>query len=296
MPMTSMTGFGSASGSTKGVVVEVDVKSVNHRFLDVVQKLPRHFVRYELDLRDLIAKNLQRGRVELYVSRTILPGEFGEGAVNMALFEKLLGDYKAALKRAGIKDGVSPGQLALEILRRPDVAGSSTSEREAKGERELLFSVAKEALSHLVGMRRAEGKKLDAEIRKRIRALKNLRVQIGKRAPLLPTQARQRLEARLSQTAGDVVIDPARLAQELCLFADKLDVTEELVRISSHLDQWEGALVSEPLGRRFDFLAQELGREFNTIGNKVQDATVQSWVIEGKLELEKIREQIQNVE
>lgn len=292
----SMTGFGKGAAQGEHVSIEVEIRSINHRFLDFVCKLPRAYNEFEPELRALVGGAIGRGRVDLSVTRQTKSATAVELRYDGALFSSLWQAYQQGLAAAGVPAGAVAGPAALAILGRREVVDVVEGSVDTSSERELLLTAARAALENLRTMRVAEGERLERDLRTRLGQLRVFREKIAGEAAAAPGGLRDRLLARVKKLAPDVTLDENRFAQEVAYLADRADVTEELVRLESHFAQFEQALAAPPSGRRLDFLMQELGREFNTIGSKGQSAAVQNLVVDAKCELEKMREQVQNVE
>ncbi len=295
-PLLSMTGFGKARVEKKGFWVEVEIKSVNHRFFDCSFKLPRTYAEFENELRAQVVEIVERGRVEVYASRGGT-ASVEEGAVvfNKQAFESLMRIYDQVLPKRGKLSADIQARVALDILSRREVLSIEEEVPHAEGEHKLVQEAFAQALAALTRMRLSEGEKLGVDIKQRIDHLSQIRLQVAELVRDAPATLRVKLLARVQKLAVEVGIDDSRLASEALYLADRVDITEELVRLGSHLTQFEQTLQVPPNGRKLEFVLQEIGREMNTIGSKVQDAAAQSLVVEAKSEIEKIREQIQNV-
>ncbi len=294
MAMNSMTGFGRGEAEKDGVRVCVELGAVNRKQLDLRLNMPRALAALEPRAQKLVGSALVRGSVTANVS-VVWSDSARRGAVRLDL-ERAAG-YVEALRAAGKALNLA-GDIPVEaLLRLPDVMVCEDVTQD--GER--VWPVLQQALGHalhaLQQMRAAEGRALAADIRKRFARLRKLASQAARRAPAVARAYRQALEARIA--AMKLVDGPApeQIAREVAMFADRCDISEELVRLGSHFDQVD-VLVgkSEPAGRAFDFLCQEILREINTIGSKANDARLSQLVIQMKAEQESIREQVQNVE
>lgn len=292
----SMTGFGAGRAANKTVQVDVEIKTANSRFLDLTMKLPRLYTPFENELREILGSTVQRGRVDVVVSRSERERSAGAVEFHGELFDAAFEVYLRVLKRSGCDTAEARAGAVRDILTRREVLGISEESGNPDRERELVVAAFRKALAGLVSMREREGVRLAGDLTSRLERLVKLRGSIGARAALAPAAAQERLTARLKKLAPAVQVDPDRLAAEVALIADRLDVTEELVRLDSHFEQFRAALQTPSTGRKLDFLLQELGREFNTIGSKAQDGAVQAEVVEAKTEMERIREQVQNLE
>ena len=285
--MKSMTGFGRGTAVTAGVRATVDIRTVNHRFLDLKVRGVPLAPAVEEAVATRIRAVLERGAVSVTIHVT-REGAAAGPAIDVAVAERVhrqLADLAARL-------GMAPPELAV-VLAQPGVLVT----QERTDDDPPVLPALDAALAQLGEMRIAEGAALAAELTARLDTLTALRVQVATVAATVPHQLTRRLHERVRRLLEDVEVEPARLAQEVALLADRSDVTEELVRLASHLDQAR-ALVAGPgsAGRRLDFLIQEIGRELNTIGSKSAVTEISTAIVEGKAVLEKIREQVQNVE
>lgn len=291
--LRSMTGFGRAEAAGKSYTYTVEVKTVNHRYLDMVIRLPRFHSPLEEKIRTLVSGYLHRGRVEVYVQAA--PGEGRSRRVKVDK-EMALAYYNAIreLKEFLGKEEDFP---LPELVRLPEVLLIEEEEADLEEEWRSLAPAVEEALRAVVAMREQEGSRLAEDISRRLERVEELRRQIETRTPLVVEEYRVKLQQRLEGLLGETELDPARLAAEVAIFAERCNIDEELVRLHSHVQQMRGLLTAvEPVGRKMDFLLQEMHREVNTIGAKASDLTITQLVVETKGELEKIREQVQNIE
>jgi len=255
--------------------------------------LPPALLELEGDARNLIARTVSRGRVG---AKATLSHE--RASANRLLFdEDLARQYLAAVSRLSDENGIDGRLSAADLFRAPGVFRIDESGVEASAVRDALLAAIEIALTQLVKMQRDEGAHLRADLRSRLESIETESEGIRELAPLVPANQRQSLLRRLREAGLELDLDDDRVLREIALFAERCDVTEELTRIASHLDLFRRYLESdEPMGRPLDFLCQELNREFNTIGSKANDATIARRVVHAKTELEKIREQVQNVQ
>jgi len=291
LPM-SMTGYGRAERLVEGRRYLFELKSVNHRFLELSIKVPREFSAWEELLRQELQARVARGRVDLYLTVT----ESEETTTVVKVDKNLVVAYDSALRELARQLHLPEETFLGRILDLPDVVKVIALETDLEKVWPAVREAFQEALDLLLSMRAREGEYLAGDLRDRNQRLKDLVDKIAQRAPAVVVDYRRRLEERLQelQPGG---IDPVRLAQEVAIMADRCDISEELVRFRSHLNQFAETLMRpEPIGRKLDFLVQEMNREINTIGSKAMDLTIGSLVIEAKGELEKMREQIQNLE
>lgn len=294
----SMTGFAAISRETAGQKVSLSVKSVNHRFLDVVVKAPQLLSPLEARIKAIAQQVVTRGRLDisLAVEFTMMP------AREVVLDEVLLERISAALDTARSRGLVTGELTASDVLRIPQVLEirARTQEGQAplpEGLSALIEEVVGEALGALVVMRQTEGTFLATDLETRLASIGALVDELERLARDGQQQLEQRLRERLATLAPDVAGDPAAVAQEIVRFVARSDVDEEIVRLRGHFEHWRGLSTGpEPCGRKLDFLVQEMNREINTLGSKAEGARATELVIAAKSELERIREQVQNVE
>lgn len=295
MTLLSMTGFGAATADVGAIQLTVELRSVNHRFLDVVTKLPNVYAAAEGQLVKIIKEELKRGRVELFVNRADRSEPAYAVQFNRPLFDAYLEQVRRALDDAGLATKTVHQSAALQILQRREVLEVIRTDAAAVDELPALESALRQALGRLVTMRAAEGVALKAELISHVEAIERASVAIDQIARGIPLQFKERLAQRLERISVDAV-DPQRLAQEVAILADKADITEELVRLRSHLDQFRKVMNDGEGGRKLEFLLQEMGREVNTTGSKSQSTEITNLVVECKASLEKLKEQVANVE
>ena len=294
----SMTGFAAISREEDGTRVNVTVKSVNHRFLDLQVKAPQSLASIEARLRAVLPKKLTRGRVEvsLGLEQTLPP------AREVVLDERLLDQVSQVIESARARGVLAGALTASDVLRIPQVLeirakadpfGTAVSETVAG----LCESVLEEAVDALVVMRTTEGRFLDADLAGRLATISAFVAELEQLAREAQGAMGDRLRERLAQLPPDLAGEPAAVAQEVVRFVARSDVDEEIVRMKAHLDHWHAlARGADPCGRKLDFLLQEMNREINTIGSKVEGSRATETVIAAKAELERLREQVQNVE
>jgi uncharacterized protein (TIGR00255 family) len=289
----SMTGYGKAEAVVPGGRLQVEIRSVNHRYGEVSVKMPRPLLAHEHEVRKLLGSQLKRGKIDVFIQFEPAPGELGKPQVNIALAKSYFDAFQNLRQALGIAEPVPLGLIVAqrEVL----VTEDGDSLLEPLGE--ALLRVVGEGISAIDGMRCREGIALQADLEGRLIRLGELIGQVAARVPKAVAAQTERLKERVTSLLGEATLDEARLAQEVALLADRGDVTEELVRFNSHLAQVRDAFrQEEPVGRKLDFLMQELNREVNTIGSKANDSEIAALVVEMKAELEKIREQVQNIE
>ena len=287
----SMTGYGAGTAETADYRVVVEMKAVNQRFLEIALHMPRAFGAWEGDLRDLIRTRVARGKLDVYVSFE----DRSEKRYAIHVNEGLARAYYAALGRvahavdAPLSDGVRMTAAYEGVI-------TISEDADLSGARSIFLDAAARALDALDVMRLAEGAHIVRDFEKRLARLEEQREEVKQHAPQIAADYRAHLTAVLAEFRA-VMPDETRIMQEAALYADRVNVTEELVRLASHFAQFRTILAEEePVGRRLDFLLQEINRETNTIGSKVNSAAIQQVVVAMKNEVEKLREQVQNLE
>ena len=289
----SMTGFGRANTLADGREMTVELKSVNHRYLDLSFRIPRHISFLEDDIRRFLSDRLTRGHVDAFVTYRNTRTDARTVVFDSALLEA----YLNAGSECSQKYGLANDLTVSAALRLPDVADVVEAEENREAVADLLRRTLETACGELIEMRRLEGERLSADLKKRLSTVLEIRARIAERAPFVVEDYRNKLNERISALLQNVEIEEARLAAEVAIFADKANIDEELVRLQSHVfAAYELLDNGTAAGRKLDFIVQEMNREFNTIGSKANDKEITSLVIEGKAEIEKIREQVQNLE
>ena len=295
-PVMSMTGFGKGQVQNAMVLVEVELRSVNSRFLDLNLKAPREYLQFETDIRKALQDKLHRGRVEAYVQRTVVGTGAESVSFNRVIFDEYWQVYEDLAKEQACLDERFKADAIQQILGRRDVIDAGSGLADVDSEREILIEAVTVAVDGLVGMRQREGISLASDLADRSAEIRKLTQSIREASVDAVELYQERLQERIkSYKAGDV-LDESRLLAEATLLADRVDITEELVRIESHCDQWDAVFKDAPQGRKLEFVLQELGREFNTIASKTQKGEVQGFAVDAKSTLEKMREQAANVE
>ncbi|MGE5544354.1 MAG: YicC/YloC family endoribonuclease [Bacillota bacterium] len=289
----SMTGFGRGEGSSPGYQITCEIKAVNHRYLDFNLRMSRRYNVLEDRIREKIRQYIIRGRIETFVNIE----KTGESKRNIKVDNDLAMLYHNSLKDLAETLQIESNINIVDIFKLPEVFALEEDEEDI----ESIWSGVEEALTRslegLVDMRIREGQVLADDIRQRNKNILKSIDLIEERAPLIVIEHMERMKKRIQELSQDLEIDENRLLQEVAIFADRTSVAEELVRIKSHCSQMEELLLStEPVGRKCDFLIQEMFREINTIASKANDLFINRTVVELKAELEKIREQVQNVE
>lgn len=289
----SMTGFGRGEAIGNGKRFTVELKSVNHRFGEVVLRMPKQFFSLEEKAKRVILEKVARGRVDGFVSVEQLNENIPTVKVDKALASSY---YKAMGELLADLDMADPVR-ADHILALPGVITVEHPAEDAEEWWPALEQAIREALGGLMEMRVAEGNRLKKDLLDRLGKIERLTFQIESRAPRVVEEYRARLEQRLGEWLADSTLDMNRVMTEVVIFAEKSSITEEIVRLNSHISQAVKSLTGgEPVGRKLDFIIQEMNREINTISSKSSDVQISSTVVEAKSELEKIREQIQNLE
>lgn len=292
----SMTGYGKSTTVTGDISIEVEIRGVNNRFLDVVCRFPKSYGEFENEVRSQVQAVVTRGRVEITVTRSSVAGRSRSVVFDKNLFDEFLGSYKVAYRRAGADVADHLGEIISDVMQRREVLDCAPEIVNSKSEEKSLQAAIHKALEDFCAMRQSEGDRLRKDITQRIDSIVAIGDGIAKKAAQIPSQIQARIEERIKALVLPGGLDEARLAQEVAHIVDRADVEEELVRLRSHCEEFRSALAAPGMGRKLDFLVQELGREFNTIGSKAQNAQIQAAVVSGKVELEKIREQVQNLE
>lgn len=290
-----MTGYGWGEASKDGLKVTVELSSVNRKQSEIFANLPRELEVLEAQVRDEINQRVGRGRVTARIS---LHAAEDRDSARMHLNERLAKSYAREFERLAHELKLA-GPISLDlILRAPGVLQSSDELADAEDFWPTIRKALLQALDMLVQMREREGAHLEKDLRGRVAAMRKAVSQIEKRAPAVQSRYREQLLQRIKAVGlDDAVIEPDRLLKEVVFFADRSDISEELTRLQSHFDQFTACMASaEPVGRTLDFLAQEINREINTIGSKANDSAIAHRVVSFKAELEKFREQAQNVE
>ena len=289
--MLSMTGYGRAFREVDGRQMTVEVKSVNHRFLDISFRMPRNLMFLEDAARKAIGAKLARGHVDMFVTYRNLRTDARKVTVDRALFEA----YAGALE--GVADlGLADDRTLMGIARMPDVMTVVEAEEDQQAVQALLADTLNEALDQLLAMRRREGGAMKRDLSGRVDAIERMTAAVEARYPETVAEYTQRLRDAVLELTGSA-IDEGRLVMEVAIMADRSAIAEEIVRLNSHVHQLRALFESpEPIGRRIDFIVQELNREVNTISSKSQDIPITQLTVDLKSEIEKLREQLQNVE
>ena len=291
--LRSMTGYGRAAGVSGGLELEVELKAVNNRYLDVSVRLPRRYLFVEDGLKKRVAQAVLRGKVDVFVNVDSTEDHDVAIAVNAPLAKAYIGALETLVKQFGLTDDVT----ALGVGRLPDVLQVERKEADTEAISRDLLAVLEEALLAFNEMRGIEGEKLRLDILARLDRIEALGEKVEERSPQTVSAYRARLTQRMTEVLESVPLDEGRILTEAAIFADRVAVDEETTRLKSHIAQIRETLASgEAVGRKLDFLLQEVYRETNTIGSKCNDVELGKIVIALKAEIEKIREQVQNIE
>ena len=288
----SMTGFGRGKYENEGRTYTVEIKSVNHKYSDISVKLPRFLNSIEDRIRKRVAEVISRGKVDVYISFENYSSRGTNIRINRELAKEYLNELKLLSEDAGIAYDVN----VIDITKFPEILKLEDDEDEELIANELMVALEK-ALENFVAMREIEGAKLIEDIENRIHVIEGKVEEITKFSSTLVEEYIQKLETRVKELMKDNVVDESRLMQEIVIFSDKSSIEEELTRLASHISQFLNLIKeSSPIGKKIDFLIQEINREVNTIGSKANCLDITNRVIEIKTEVENIREQIQNIE
>ena len=289
----SMTGYGSAKGTVEGIEISIELKSVNNKFLDTAVRMPRSFLFAEETIKQVVSSHISRGKVDVFVT----VDSSGADDMVVKVNEPLLRGYLEALNTISEDFGLINDATAMSVSRFPDVLTAEKKELDAEAVAEGMRAVAEQALCDFDRMRIVEGEKLKADVLLKLQNIEGFVSVIEENSPKTVKEYRDRLYAKLSEVLGTSGIDEARILTEAAVFADKIAVDEETVRLRSHIAQLRQMLeAGSPIGRKIDFLLQEFNREANTTGSKCQNSDIAHVVVDLKSEIEKIREQIQNIE
>ena len=291
--LLSMTGYGSAKGSVEGQEITVELKSVNNRYLDCSVRLPRNFLFAEDTVKQAVSAGVSRGKVDVFVSAQASQDSGTVVSVN----EELARGYRDAVARIAETLGLESGLNAFSLARFPDVLTVERRELNKDKAAAALSEITAKAVEEFNAMREREGERLRRDMLGKLETIEGLVSVVEERSPQTVKEYRERLEARLRDILADRSLDEQRVITEAAIFADRTAVDEETVRLRSHIAQFRTMLAEgSPIGRKMDFLVQEFNRESNTIGSKCSDASLAKVVVDLKSEIEKIREQLQNVE
>ncbi len=291
--MKSMTGFGKSEIAIDGRKLRVEIKTVNHRFLDISIREPRFMMFLEDEVRKYLKQQLSRGRVDVFMYYSSERDDAKKVLVDMPLITAYIAAAKEITSTCGVQNDLTVSQL----MRLPDAVTYEDENSDEAALRTLLYTNLDAALAELKESRNREGLQLKKDMIQRLDTILEFVDEIAMKEDVVVKEYKIKLKDRLTEILDGAEVDEQRLAQEVAFYADRCNITEELVRIKSHVKQFKAAAEENaPQGRNMDFIVQELNREFNTIGSKTQDQEILKKVIAGKGEIEKIREQIQNIE
>ena len=289
----SMTGYGRQQELLDGMDITVEIKSVNHRYFDFSSRTPRTYGFLDEKLKSFVQSRVSRGKVECYVSVNNLEDESVVVEVNKSLAKGYVDAFKTLSEEFGVDNNISAGQLA----RFNDVLVIRKEEEDEDKIWSAVKEVAEKAVDKFIAMRETEGEKLRDDICSRADLILSKVEYVEKRSPETVKEYTEKLLSRMKEVLGDINVDETRILTEAAIYADKIAVAEETVRLRSHIDQLKDFFNSEEaIGRKMDFLVQEINREANTIGSKASDVDIARCVLDIKSEVEKIREQVQNIE
>jgi uncharacterized protein (TIGR00255 family) len=290
--MRSMTGYGRRQFQSDGREMTVEVKTVNHRFLDIGFRMPRNLSFLEEPIRIQLSESLKRGHEDVFLNYR----NNREDAREVSVDEPLLLAYKHALGRMEAVSETANDIALSHYMALPDVLRVTEREEDREAVTDLMQKTLELVLGDVIAMREKEGEALFKDLEYHLLQVEAMALKISGKAPQVSQFYRERLQARLAELEI-APVEPQRLAQEVALFADRCAVDEELSRLSSHIQQMQSCMKGDgEAGRKLDFLVQELNREVNTIGSKASDAEITNWVVAAKCEVEKLREQVQNIE
>jgi uncharacterized protein (TIGR00255 family) len=291
--LKSMTGFGRGEYQDQGRELLVEIKTVNHRYCDIYIKLPRQISFLEDRIREIVSKNISRGKIDVFISFE----NHGEDSRNIVFDEALAKTYIDALGLLRDKYNLQDDISVSLISKFPDILKIEKTEEDQEQIWLLLKVALEKALEALVVMREHEGQELKNNLLERAEYIESVLKGITVRSSSVVKEYKLKLENRIKELMEQQTVDENRLAMEVAIFADRCSIDEEIVRLASHISQMRDALtLQQPVGRKLDFLIQEMNREINTIGSKANDLVITKEVVEIKSELEKVREQIQNIE
>ena len=289
--MYSMTGFGKAEYKN-GYELTVEIKTVNNRFLDILPKYPKSFIIYDDLIRKTVQRKLMRGRVELFFTFNDAREIEKELGTDISLAKAYYKSAQLISESLSIENDLTVSR----IIRMPDVISQIASELDEEEIKKIVIETLTQALDNLNEMRKTEGEKLKNDLINRINEVQRLVFELEKKAPLVAENYRKKIDERVRSILENTQVDESRLLQEVAIFADKSNIDEELTRLNSHISQFMKILEDKNPGRKLDFLVQEFNREANTVCSKANDVEITNIGLQIKCEIEKIREQIQNIE
>lgn len=289
----SMTGFGRAEHIYNDYKISVEMKSVNNRFLDINTKVYKQYSFIEEIVRECVASGINRGKIDVYVQIDTI----GNDDISVSLNDGLAIEYRDAFMKLADVAGVENDVTVSSFLRLPDVFVIEKQDKDKEKLSDDARAVIREAVSDLTENRIREGERLKRFFDDCVETIKNIISVIKERSPLTVDEYKQRIKERIEEILGGVEVDETRLLTEVGVFADKVNITEEIIRFESHLNEYSHLLETDTaIGRKLDFIIQELNREANTMGSKCNDYIISKSVVDLKSEIEKLREQVQNIE
>ena len=288
-----MTGYGKASEIIDGLDITAEIKSVNHRYFEFSVKVPRGCAFLEEKIKRYVSSRVTRGKIDC----SVIIDFTGEGDITVTPNKPVISGYLSALSEIGENYGIEGGIRLIDILHIPDALTVKTKALDEEKTAAAVLRVLEKAVDSFIEMRKTEGEKLKADVSTRLDTILSLVEKVEEQGPETLREYRERLYKKLKDVLEDRTVDESRVLTECAIFADKIAVDEETVRLRSHISQMKSLLESEePAGKKMDFVVQEMNRETNTIGSKAQNVKIANTVVNIKAEIEKIREQIQNIE
>lgn len=291
--LASMTGYGVAEGKMLDAQVRVEIRSLNSRYFDFSTRIPGFLIPLETEIKSVVHQTVKRGKVSVFINvngKNSFPSSFSVDQEKVSFFIK-------ELRKMGKKEGVDGDLQLSDFLRFPDIFVSKQQNYNLPSLKRVLLPVVRKAVQNLAAMKKKEGENILKDICMRVKKIETVTGQIAKKAQKEPRRLKTRLDERLKKNNVNLSLNPERLEQEVAYLLDKTDITEEITRLKSHCDIFNATLRGKgEAGKRLEFISQEMNREANTIGSKTQNVTIAQGVIAIKLEIEKIREQIQNIE
>ena len=289
----SMTGYGRKEAVLEGKKIQAEIKSVNHRFADYSIRLPRHLLFLEDKIRRFASQYITRGKVDIFIGVE----SYDEADKDVILNEGLAQSYINALYKLRDDFGLADDISVMRVARYTEIFKTERKEEDEEAVWAAVKSVLSEALEDFLEMRKREGQRIYEDLKKRVQYMQSIAGKIEEREPEIVAEYKKRLYDKIKDVLEEKDIDEGRILTEVAIYADKVAINEETVRLASHFDEYYTILDgNEPAGRKLDFLMQEINREINTIGSKANDLEVAKLVVDLKAELEKMREQIQNIE
>lgn len=288
-----MTGFGRGESDNGALKIVVEVKAVNHRYSEITVKQPRQFLALEDKMKKVVGEYIERGKVDVFVRTQ----ELADAEKPVQIDQKRALAYHEALQRLAEAVGSTYHADPFRLMTLPEVIVKEESEPDMKALWPVMEAALRQAMDNHIAMRDQEGAHIEENLREKVAGLQDLAGRVAERSPLVLNEYKEKLEARIAELLNNTPVDAERLAQEVAYFAEKSCIDEELVRLQSHFEQFYTIADQKgSIGRKLDFLIQEMNRETNTIGSKANDLEIGRLVVEMKSELEKVREQIQNIE